>query len=60
MPTEKEVYTAHADQYERLIRREDYQGNILREIEECVTLKGLDIADIGAGSGRVSRLVARR
>ncbi len=58
MPTEKEVYTAHADQYERLIRREDYQGNILREIEECVTLKGLDIADIGAGSGRVSRLVA--
>ena len=27
MPTEKEIYEAHADEYERLIQREDYQGN---------------------------------
>ena len=37
MPTEKEVYEKYADEYERLIQREDYQGNILREIEKLVS-----------------------
>ena len=58
MPTEKEVYERHADQYERLIQREDYQGNILREIEKLVSLTGLDVLDLGAGTGRLTRLLA--
>ncbi len=58
MPTEKEVYDAHADQYERLIQREDYPGNILREIENLISLDGLDVADLGAGTGRLTRLLA--
>lgn len=58
MPTEKEVYEAHADQYERLIRREDYQRNILREIESLISLDGLDVVDLGAGTGRLTRLLA--
>ncbi len=58
MPTEKEVYDAHADQYERLIQREDYQGNILKEIENLISLNGLDVADLGAGTGRLTRLLA--
>lgn len=58
MPTEKEVYEAHADQYERLIQREDYQGNILKEIEKLLPLEGLDVADLGAGTGRLTRLLA--
>ena len=58
MPTEKEVYESHADQYERLIQREDFQGNILKEIEKRVSLANLDVVDLGAGTGRVSRLVA--
>jgi ubiquinone/menaquinone biosynthesis C-methylase UbiE len=58
MPTEKEVYEAHADQYERLIQREDYQGNILREIEKLISLDGLDVVDLGAGTGRLTRLLA--
>jgi len=58
MPTEKEVYQSHADQYERLIRREDYQGNILSAIESYCPLDGIDVVELGAGTGRLTRLLA--
>ena len=59
MPTEKEVYEAHADQYERLIRREDYQSNILAAIEDYFPLnKNVDVVELGAGTGRLTRLLA--
>jgi len=46
----------HADQYERLIQREDYQHNILRALEMITPLKGLDVLEMGAGTGRLTRL----
>jgi ubiquinone/menaquinone biosynthesis C-methylase UbiE len=58
MPTEKEVYEAHADQYERLVQREDYQNNILSAIESYCPLEGLDVVELGAGTGRLTRLLA--
>jgi len=58
MPTEKEVYQKHADQYERLIQREDYQGNILSAIESYCPLEGIDVVELGAGTGRLTRLLA--
>ena len=58
MPTEKEVYEKHADQYERLIQREDYQGNILSAIESYCSLEGIDVVELGAGTGRLIRLLA--
>ena len=58
MPTEKEVYESQADQYERLIRREDYQGNILSAIESYCPLNGLEVVELGAGTGRITRLLA--
>ncbi len=58
MPTESEIYQAHADQYERLIQREDYCGNILREIKKVICLEGLEVVDLGAGTGRLTRLLA--
>jgi ubiquinone/menaquinone biosynthesis C-methylase UbiE len=58
MPTEKEVYEAHADQYERLVQREDYQGNILSAIESYCPLDGIDAVELGAGTGRLTRLLA--
>ena len=60
MPTEKEVYQSHADQYERLIRREDYQNNLLAAIEDYCPLKGLDVVELGAGTGRLTRLLVPR
>jgi ubiquinone/menaquinone biosynthesis C-methylase UbiE len=58
MPTEKEVYEFHADQYERLIRREDYQNNLLEAIETYCPLNGIDVVELGAGTGRLTRLLA--
>jgi ubiquinone/menaquinone biosynthesis C-methylase UbiE len=58
MPTEKEVYEKHADQYERMVQREDYQGNILSAIESYCSLDGIDVVELGAGTGRITRLLA--
>jgi ubiquinone/menaquinone biosynthesis C-methylase UbiE len=61
MPSEKQVYAEHADQYERLIQREDWQNNIEHAIEQILSPDGmLDIVDLGAGTGRLTRLLARR
>ena len=58
MPTEKEVYEKHAVEYEALVSREDYHGNILKTVREIVPPAGLDVLDIGAGTGRLAGLLA--
>ena len=60
MSAEKEVYAFHADQYDLLIQREDHQSNILPAIEAITSLQGLKAIDLGAGTGRLSRLLAPR
>lgn len=60
MPSEKEVYEQHAGLYDRLIRREDYQANLPAAIAEILPTDGLDIIDLGSGSGRLARLLAPR
>jgi ubiquinone/menaquinone biosynthesis C-methylase UbiE len=58
MPGEKEVYEKHAIEYESLVSREDYQGNILKSIREIIALEGLDVLDLGSGTGRLACLLA--
>ena len=53
-----EVYAQHADQYELLVSREDYEGNILKTLREIAPLEGLDVVDLGSGTGRVACLLA--
>jgi ubiquinone/menaquinone biosynthesis C-methylase UbiE len=52
-----EIYTHHAARYDQLVSREDYQGNIRRALQAIRPLAGLDVVDLGAGSGRLSRLL---
>ncbi len=58
MPTHKEIYAARAEEYEALVSREDYQGNILSAIQSIRSLEGLDVLDLGSGTGRLACLLA--
>jgi ubiquinone/menaquinone biosynthesis C-methylase UbiE len=58
MPTDKEVYATHADQYDRLIQREDYQQNILKTIQQITNLNEVDAFDVGAGTGRLIKILS--
>src|SRR5581483_8131269 len=58
MPTQEEIYQYHAVEYEALVSREDYQGNILKAIQAITNLENLDVLDLGAGTGRLACLLA--
>lgn len=61
MPDNKTVYSRYADEYEALIAREDYQGNIMRSLEKIVPdLEKRDVLDLGAGTGRLARMLVYR
>jgi ubiquinone/menaquinone biosynthesis C-methylase UbiE len=58
MTNHQEIYREQAAQYELLVSREDYQGNILRALNQILPFEGLTVADFGAGTGRLACLVA--
>ena len=58
MPDYDEIYHHHAGQYDRLIAREDYQHNLFRTINQITSLNGLDVVEFGAGTGRLTCMLA--
>jgi len=52
------LYTDHADAYEILVSREDYQRNLLRSIQTIQPLDGQVAAEFGCGTGRLTGLLA--
>ena len=58
MPEHREIYASHADQYELLVSHEDYESNILRALNEITSFKARDVVELGAGTGRLARLLA--
>jgi ubiquinone/menaquinone biosynthesis C-methylase UbiE len=53
----REIYHSQADQYERLVSREDYQHNLLPALNRIRPLNGLDVVELGAGTGRFTCMV---
>jgi len=60
MPDQQEIYAQHAEQYERLVSREDRQGNILNALVEICAFGGKNVVELGAGTGRLTRLLTPR
>ncbi|MEZ4667771.1 MAG: class I SAM-dependent methyltransferase [Anaerolineae bacterium] len=52
------IYASHADQYEALVVREDYEGNILKTLHTIHPLSGADVVEMGAGTGRLTLMLA--
>ena len=57
---QRKIYQNDGDRYEALISREDYLGNIPRAIDEIINVNGLDVLDLGAGTGRLTLMLAPR
>jgi ubiquinone/menaquinone biosynthesis C-methylase UbiE len=53
----REIYNRQAAEYDLLVTREDYQGNILPHLEAIRPLTGLRVVELGAGTGRLTRLI---
>jgi len=60
MPDEKEIYQSHADQYDLLVMREDYLNQIPIQIDKIRPLDGLNIIELGMGTGRLTRILSQR
>ena len=58
MPDNKTVYAHHGNEYEALIAREDYQGNILSALQGITALENRLVLDLGAGTGRLACMLA--
>jgi ubiquinone/menaquinone biosynthesis C-methylase UbiE len=58
MPDHKRVYKQEGDRYQQLVAREDYQENLLPALQKILDLKGLDVIDLGGGTGRLTGLLA--
>ena len=56
----QEIYAHHADWYDLLVSREDCEGRLLPALAAILPLDGLTVVELGAGTGRLTRLLAPR
>ncbi len=54
------VYFERAEEYDVLIRAEDADGALPEALAERIELDGAVVADVGAGTGRIARLLGAR
>lgn len=58
MPDHREIYARHARRYDALVTREDHEGNLLKSLAEKVPLDGARVVEFGAGTGRLTAMLA--
>ena len=58
MPDHHTIYQQEAERYDHLAMREDKDGNLLPAIQSILPLTGIDAVELGAGTGRLSTMIA--
>lgn len=58
MPDHPEIYRSQAEQYEDLVSREDYHGNLLPALQNITSFSQKKVVEFGAGTGRLTTQVA--
>jgi ubiquinone/menaquinone biosynthesis C-methylase UbiE len=58
MPDLKDIYARQAERYDELVAREDYQHNLMAAINRVRPMAGLDVVELGAGTGRLTCMLA--
>lgn len=54
----KEIYRTRAADYDLMVTREDYKGNIPKALDAICNLEDADVVEFGAGTGRLTRIIA--
>ena len=54
------IYNGKAEQYHELVTREDVDGNLPAALWEIADFQGKTVVELGAGTGRVTGIVAAR
>ncbi len=54
----KQIYSTQANQYDRLVARQDARGNLFAAITDVASLSGAVVAEWGAGTGRITRMLS--
>jgi ubiquinone/menaquinone biosynthesis C-methylase UbiE len=52
------IYQEMPEAYQAMVAQEDHQGNILHTMQSIRALDGLRVIELGAGTGRLTRLAA--
>jgi ubiquinone/menaquinone biosynthesis C-methylase UbiE len=53
------IFNRHAEEYHELVSAEDWQGNLPRALAEITSFEGKTVIELGAGTGRVTTILAR-
>lgn len=55
-----DIFTNQSEKYDLLVSKEDYQNELIEAINSIVSLEGKNVIELGAGTGRVTRLLSNK